>query len=48
MELNLEEYKIKNLFTNVLLKKGKKNNSEYLFKVLLINIKKQTKQKPFL
>lgn len=46
MELNLEEYKIKRLFINNLLKKGKKTNSENIFKNILINIKKKTKQKP--
>lgn len=46
MELNLDEYKIKKLFINILLKKGKKKNSENIFKNILINIKKKTKQKP--
>jgi ribosomal protein S7 len=46
MELNLEEHKIKRLFINNLLKKGKKTNSENIFKNILINIKKKTKQKP--
>jgi ribosomal protein S7 len=46
MELNLEEYKIKRLFINNLLKRGKKTNSENIFKNILINIKKKTKQKP--
>ena len=46
MELNYEEYKIKKLFLNILLKKGKKNNSENIFKKILINLKKTTKQKP--
>ena len=46
MELNYEEYKIKKLFINILLKKGKKTNSEYIFKNILINLKKITKQKP--
>ena len=38
---------IKRLFINMLLKKGKKNCSEYIFKNVLIDIKKKTKQKPF-
>lgn len=46
MELNYEEYKIKKIFINILLKKGKKNNSEVIFKNILINLKKITKQKP--
>lgn len=46
MELNLEEYKIKKLFINILLKRGKKVNSENIFKNILINIKQKTKQKP--
>ena len=46
MELNYEEFKIKKIFINILLKKGKKNNSENIFKNILINLKKKTKQKP--
>lgn len=46
MELNYEEYKIKKIFINMLLKKGKKTNSENIFKNILINLKKITKQKP--
>jgi ribosomal protein S7 len=46
MELNYEEFKIKKIFTNIILKKGKKTNSEYIFKNILINLKKNTKQKP--
>jgi ribosomal protein S7 len=46
MELNYEESKIKKLFINVLLKKGKKTKSENIFKNILINLKKITKQKP--
>ncbi len=46
MELNFEEYKVKKLFINILLKKGKKINSEIILKKILINIKKKTKQKP--
>ena len=46
MELKYEESKIKKLFINMLLKKGKKNCSENLFKNILINLKKRTKQKP--
>jgi ribosomal protein S7 len=46
MELNYEESKIKKLFINVLLKKGKKTKSENIFKNILINLKKVTKQKP--
>ena len=47
MELNYEEYKIKQIFLNMLLKKGKKTNSENIFKKILINLKKTTKQKPY-
>lgn len=46
MVLNYEESKIKKLFINMLLKKGKKTCSENIFKNLLINLKKITKQKP--
>nr|YP_010394076.1 ribosomal protein S7 [Phytophthora cactorum]DAZ88084.1 TPA_asm: ribosomal protein S7 [Phytophthora cactorum] len=46
MELKYEEYKIKKLFINMLLKKGKKTCSENIFKNILINLKKITKQKP--
>ena len=46
MELNYEEYKIKKIFINMLLKKGKKTNSENIFKNILIKLKKNTKQKP--
>nr|YP_010508093.1 ribosomal protein S7 [Phytophthora pseudotsugae]UXG56450.1 ribosomal protein S7 [Phytophthora pseudotsugae] len=46
MELKYEEYKIKKLFINMLLKKGKKTCSENIFKKILINLKKITKQKP--
>lgn len=46
MELKCEEYKIKKLFTNVLLKQGKKTKSENIFKNILINLKRITKQKP--
>lgn len=46
MELNYEEYRIKKIFTNMLLRKGKKTNSENIFKNILINLKKVTKQKP--
>ena len=46
MELKYEEFKIKKIFLNMLLKKGKKTNSENIFKNILINIKKTTKQKP--
>lgn len=46
MELNYEEHKIKKLFVNILLKKGKKTKSENIFKNILINLKKITKQKP--
>lgn len=46
MELNYEEFKIKKLFINVLLKKGKKTKSENIFKNILIKLKKVTKQKP--
>nr|YP_010394704.1 ribosomal protein S7 [Phytophthora rubi]DAZ89141.1 TPA_asm: ribosomal protein S7 [Phytophthora rubi] len=46
MELKYEEYKIKKLFINMLLKKGKKTCSENIFKNILINLKKITQQKP--
>nr|YP_010394469.1 ribosomal protein S7 [Phytophthora pinifolia]DAZ88516.1 TPA_asm: ribosomal protein S7 [Phytophthora pinifolia] len=46
MELKYEEYKIKKLFINMLLKRGKKTCSENIFKNILINLKKTTKQKP--
>ena len=46
MELNYEEYRIKKNFINMLLRKGKKTNSENIFKNILINLKKTTKQKP--
>ena len=46
MELKYEEYKIKKFFINMLLKKGKKTCSENIFKNILINLKKTTKQKP--
>nr|YP_010394821.1 ribosomal protein S7 [Phytophthora megakarya]DAZ89258.1 TPA_asm: ribosomal protein S7 [Phytophthora megakarya] len=46
MELKYEEYKIKKLFINMLLKNGKKTCSENIFKNILINLKKTTKQKP--
>nr|YP_010616504.1 ribosomal protein S7 [Peronosclerospora sorghi]WAU47952.1 ribosomal protein S7 [Peronosclerospora sorghi] len=46
MELKYEEYKIKELFIKILLKRGKKNFSENIFKKILINLKKTTKQKP--
>ena len=46
MELKYEEYKIKQLFINMLLKRGKKTSSENIFKNVLINLKKITKQKP--
>nr|YP_010508016.1 ribosomal protein S7 [Phytophthora clandestina]UXG56374.1 ribosomal protein S7 [Phytophthora clandestina] len=46
MELKYEEYKIKKLFINMLLKRGKKTCSENIFKNILINLKKITKQKP--
>nr|YP_010393997.1 ribosomal protein S7 [Hyaloperonospora arabidopsidis]DAZ88005.1 TPA_asm: ribosomal protein S7 [Hyaloperonospora arabidopsidis] len=46
MELKYEEYKIKKLFINMLLKKGKKTCSESIFKNILINLKKITKQNP--
>jgi len=46
MELNYDENNIKKLFINILLKKGKKTKSENIFKNILINLKKITKQKP--
>jgi hypothetical protein len=47
MELNYKEFKIKQIFINTLLKKGKKIKSENIFKNILINLKKQPKQKPY-
>ena len=41
MELNYEEYKIKQLFINILLKNGKKTNSEIIFNTILIQLKKK-------
>ena len=46
MELKYDEYRIKKLFINMLLKNGKKTCSENVFKNILINLKKTTKQKP--
>ena len=46
MELKFDEFKIKTLFINMLLKQGKKTCSEHIFKNILINLKKITKQKP--
>ena len=46
MELKYEESKIKKLFINILLKKGKKNYSEKILKNILIKLKKITNQKP--
>jgi ribosomal protein S7 len=46
MELNYEEFKIKKIFISMLLRKGKQSNSENIFKNILIDIKKTTKQKP--
>ena len=46
MELKYEEYKIKQLFIKMLLKRGKKTSSESIFKNVLINLKKITNQKP--
>jgi ribosomal protein S7 len=43
MELNYESKKI---FINILLKKGKKVNSEKIYKTLLINLKKTIKNNP--
>jgi ribosomal protein S7 len=46
MELNYENKKIKTLFINILLKKGKKIKSEKIIKKILINIKKNTNKNP--
>lgn len=47
MELNEKNYyKIKKIFINFLLKKGKKRNSEKIFKEILIKLKIKTKQNP--
>lgn len=47
MEQNYEEFKIKKLFLNILLKKGLKIKAEKIFNNILFDLKKQTKQKPF-
>lgn len=46
MEQNLENFKIKNLFSNIFLTKGKKNLSEKILKKNLIFIKKKKKKNP--
>ena len=46
MEQKYENYKIKKMFLNMLLKKGKKNISEKLYNNILMDIKKKTKQNP--
>ena len=46
MELKNEKIIIKNIFIKILMKKGKKNISEKLFKKILILLKIKTKQKP--
>jgi ribosomal protein S7 len=46
LKINYKESKNKTLFINMLLKKGKKSNSENIFKNILINMKNKTKQKP--
>ena len=46
MELKYEEYKVKTLFVNMLLKRGKKTSSEKILQTVLINLKKITNQKP--
>ena len=45
MELNYENNKIKKLFINILLKKGKKTKSEKIFKNIINKIKKKNKKK---
>ena len=44
MELKYEEYKVKTLFVNMLLKRGKKTSSEKILQTVLINLKKITNQ----
>lgn len=46
MEQNLDYNIIKNLFINILLKKGKKANSEKIVKFIIKNIKKTTQNNP--
>ena len=46
MELEYDEFKIKKLFANMLLKRGKKNCAEKILKTTLINLKKNSKQNP--
>ena len=46
MEQNYKNNKIKQLFINILLKKGKKINSEKIVNNLLLNIKKNIKKNP--
>jgi ribosomal protein S7 len=46
MELNYKNNIIKNLFINILLKKGLKINSEKILKKILIKLKKIIKKKP--
>nr|YP_009729741.1 ribosomal protein S7 [Plasmopara viticola]QHW07480.1 ribosomal protein S7 [Plasmopara viticola] len=46
MELEYDEFKIKKLFANMLLKGGKKNCAEKILKTTLINLKKNSKQNP--
>ena len=45
MEQKYENYKIKKMFLNMLLKKGKKNISEKLYNNILMDIKKKNKTK---
>ena len=47
MEQNLEKFKIKNTFTNIFFKNGKKNISEKILKKNLIFLKKKKKKKLF-
>lgn len=46
MEQNLEKFKIKNTFTNIFFKNGKKNISEKILKKNLIFLKKKKKKNP--
>lgn len=48
MEQNLEKFKIKNIFTNIFFKNGKKNISEKIFKKNLIFLKKKKKKCPII
>lgn len=46
MELKKQDNNIKNIFIQMLLKKGKKSIAENIYNNILINLLKKTKQKP--